>query len=349
MAAPRHILVLRFSALGDVAMTVPVVRNLVSQHPDLSIHFIGQTHMRPLFDNIERVKFYTVDIKKSKGLTGIYQLSRQIRKDIKFDAIADLHDSLRAKLLRFFLVPLFSKIPVAVIDKGRKEKEELTRPVNKKLRPLKTTFQRYADVFEKIGLPVELNIGKGKADVAKNKTLLPFENKGQKIIGVAPFARHVAKLYPLEKMKQVVKALSQQPGIAVLLFGSKAEAALTEEWEREMENVYSIAGRNGFADELNIIARLDIMISMDSANMHLASLYGVPVISIWGGTHPYTGFYGWGQSLNNAIQLDLPCRPSSVFGNKECPVHGIKGCMEGITPEMIIDKVKEELRIADMK
>lgn len=342
MASPRNILVFRFSALGDVAMTVPVIRNLLNRYPDLHICFVGQTHMQPLLAGIERVRFYPVDIKKWKGLNGIYQLSRQIKKDISFDAIADLHDSLRTKLLRFFLVGVFNKIQLAVIDKGRREKEELTRPVNKKLRPLKTTFQRYADVFSKIDLPVELNIEKGIAHPVKNKELLPFDNRGQKIIGVAPFARHAAKLYPLEKMKEVVKMLVQQ-GEVVLLFGSKGESELTEQWENEMQHVYSLAGKKNFAEELNIISQLDAMISMDSANMHLASLYGVPVISIWGGTHPYLGFYGWGQLMENAVQLDLPCRPSSVFGNKPCPVHGDKGCMEGVTPEMIVSKVNSLL------
>lgn len=343
MASSRNILVFRFSALGDVAMTVPVIRNLLSQYPDLHISFVGQIHMKALFDGVERVRFYPVDIKKWKGLNGIYHLSRQIRKDISFDAIADLHDSLRTKLLRFFLARLFKKIPLAVIDKGRKEKEELTRAVNKKLRPLKTTFQRYADVFSKIGLPVELNIEEGIAHPLKNKELLPFENTVQKIIGVAPFARHTAKLYPLEKMKEVVKTFVQQQGTAVLLFGSKGESELTEQWQNEMQDVYSVAGKKSFTEELNIISQLDVMISMDSANMHLASLYGVPVVSIWGGTHPYLGFYGWGQLMENAVQLDLPCRPSSVFGNKPCPVHGDKGCMEGITPEMIVSKVESLL------
>ena len=324
-------------------MTVPVIRNLVNQYPDLHIYFVGQTHMQPLFAGLDRVQFYPVDIKKWKGLGGIYRLSKQIRKDISFDAIADLHDSLRTKLLRFFLNGLFRKLPVAVIDKGRSEKEELTRPVNKKLRPLETTFQRYADVFVGIGLQVELNIKKGIDHPVKNKVLLPFENKGQKIIGVAPFARHAAKLYPLERMKEVVRLLTQRPGTVILLFGSKAESDLTEQWEKEMQHVYSVAGKKSFADELNMISQLDTMISMDSANMHLASLYGVPVISIWGGTHPWLGFYGWGQLMENAIQLDLPCRPSSVFGNKPCPVHGDKGCMEGITPEMIADKVNSLL------
>ena len=320
-------------------MTVPVIRNLVNQYPDLHIYFVGQTHMQPLFAGMERVQFYPVDIRKWKGLRRIYLLSRQIKKDISFDAIVDLHDSLRTKLLRFFLMRSFTKLRLAVIDKGRSEKEELIRPVNKKLRQLKTTFQRYADVFAKVGLPVELNIQKGIAQPVKNKGLLPFENRGLKIIGVAPFARHAAKLYPLEKMKEVVRILAGQQGTAILLFGSKAESELTEQWEKEMQQVYSVAGKKSFADELNIISQLDVMISMDSANMHLASLFGIPVISIWGGTHPYLGFYGWGQLMDNAIQLDLPCRPSSVFGNKKCPVHGDKGCMEGITPEMIIGKI----------
>src|SRR5689334_11725966 len=144
-------------------MTVPIIRNLVNQYPDLHIYFVGQTHMQPLFADMERVQFYPVDIKKWKGLRRIYKLSRQIKKDISFYAIADLHDSLRTKLLRFFLKGLFKKLPLGIIDKGRSEKKELTRPVNKKLRPLKTTFQRYADVFDRIGLPVELNIEKGIA------------------------------------------------------------------------------------------------------------------------------------------------------------------------------------------
>lgn len=85
------------------------------------------------------------------------------------------------------------------------------------------------------------------------------------------------------------------------------------------------------------------MLSMDSANMHLASLYGIPVVSVWGGTHPFAGFYGWGQDLKNAIQTELPCRPSSVYGNKPCPVHGKEGCMSYIIPQMITDKINEVL------
>jgi ADP-heptose:LPS heptosyltransferase len=206
---------------------------------------------------------------------------------------------------------------------------------------LKTTFQRYADVFEKLGLSVQLDVKQGILHPHPNRGLLPGKKKTGLLIGIAPFARHAAKMYPLEKMKETVQLLSLQDNVTILLFGSPGEAKTLEEWEKNMTGVYSLAGKMNFSGELNVIAQLDVMVSMDSANMHLASLYGIPVVSVWGGTHPFLGFYGWGQPMENAIQSNLPCRPSSVFGNKECPVHGKQGCMMIITPEMIADRVKE--------
>jgi ADP-heptose:LPS heptosyltransferase len=88
--------------------------------------------------------------------------------------------------------------------------------------------------------------------------------------------------------------------------------------------------------------QMDLMVSMDSANMHLASLVNTPVISIWGATHPYAGFYGFNQDESNAIQIDLPCRPCSIFGNKPC-CRGDYACLRQITPEMIVKKVESIL------
>lgn len=162
------------------------------------------------------------------------------------------------------------------------------------------------------------------------------------LVGIAPFAKHAAKLYPLQKMRRVVEFLLENERIQLLVFGTKAEVGDIHDWF-ENKRVISMASQLPLKDELNVISQLDLMISMDSANMHLASLFGVPVVSIWGGTHPWLGFYGWGQDPALAIQLDLPCRPSSVFGNKPCPVHGEQGCMQEITPELVAVKVQEVL------
>ncbi len=333
-SVPCHILVFRFSALGDIAMTIPVIRLLLQQYPDLRITFVSAPFVAPLFQDMERLDFFPADVKEAfRGMKGLYRLSRQLKKHGPYDAIADLHDVLRTKILRAF----FPGVPKAVIDKGRSEKKELTRAINKKLRPLKTTFQRYADVFASLQLPVVMDIKKGIQHRARNWGLFPFGMTDRKVIGVAPFARHEAKMYPLDRMKEVVHQLAER--YKVILFGSRAEAAVLEEWENDMPEVYVVAGKYDFSEELFILSGLDLMISMDSANMHLASLYGVPVISIWGGTHPYLGFYGWGQEMDRAIQVDNPLRPSSVFGNKPC-----EGCMDGIAPALIVSRAEQVLR-----
>ena len=320
-------------------MTVPVIKNLLQQNPSLQITFVSVPFVKPLFDDIERLHFFAADIKKEyKGFLGLWKLSRQIKKQVSYDAVADLHDVLRTKLLRFFLGKT-----IGIIDKGREEKKELTRPVDKKLRPLNTGLQRYAEVFERAGFPIHLNIERGYKNLYADESLLPFNRSGHKLVGIAPFAKHNAKMYPLHKMEALVSELANEKNTGILLFGSKAEVPLMENWLAKGPNIFMMAGKLSLAHELNVISQLDVMVSMDSANMHLASLVGVPVVSVWGGTHPFLGFYGWGQDYENVVQSDLPCRPSSVFGNKECPVHGSAGCMQEITPAMIFSKISSIL------
>jgi ADP-heptose:LPS heptosyltransferase len=336
----QHILVIRFSALGDVAMAVPVIKNLLARNPLLRITFLSTPFVAPFFKDIERLSFYGINVKDYKGIAGIYKLSKKLKADIAFDAIADIHNVLRTKLLRLFLGNKNS----AIIDKGRAEKKQLTKPTNKNLHQLKSSFQRYADVFLKLGLPIQLHKEIGVTALLPNVSFLPFEKTGgEKIIGIAPFAKHHAKMYPLQKMIEVIQLLLKQNEYKILLFGTASEIAQLDHIVLNKPNIFSMAGKLSFADELNVISQLDVMVSMDSANMHLASLYAVPVVSLWGGTHPYLGFYGWGQDEKNILQIDLPCRPSSVFGNKPCPVHGDAGCMQDITPQMVVEKLQQVL------
>jgi ADP-heptose:LPS heptosyltransferase len=339
-ATPTHILAIRFSALGDIAMTVPVIKNVLAQNPALEITFVSTPFVQPFFEGIDRLHFYGINVKDHKGIAGIYTLCKKIKADITFDAIADLHNVLRTKLLRFFLVTKNT----AIIDKGRKEKKQLTQPSGKNLKQLKTSFQRYADVFLKLGLPLQLNNDIGFTHLLPNISLLPFVKMGNdKIIGIAPFAKHHAKMYPLEKMIEVIKMLLKQNEYKILLFGTASEIAQVDEVVLNHSNIFSMAGKLSFRHELNVISQLDLMLSMDSANMHLASLYNVPVVSLWGGTHPFAGFYGWAQTNENIVQINMPCRPSSVFGNKPCPVHGDAGCMQDITTDMVVKKVQQVL------
>ena len=124
-------------------------------------------------------------------------------------------------------------------------------------------------------------------------------------------------MYPLEQMEQVVRMLSEK-GESVVLFGSKEEANILDEWAKKFQGVTSVAGKYTLREELDVIRGLRVMVSLDSANMHLASLVGTRVVSIWGATHPHLGFLGFGQKEEDCVQRDLPCRPCSVYGKKAC-------------------------------
>ncbi|GAA4325870.1 glycosyltransferase family 9 protein [Flaviaesturariibacter amylovorans] len=341
MGARPHLLVFRFSSLGDVAMTVPVIQLLLQQHPGLEVTFVSTGFVRPLFAGMGRVHFVAADLNGAhKGVAGLYRLFRELRATHTFTGIADLHNVLRTKILRSFF--RFTLVPAAAVDKGRAEKKELTRAHNKELRPLKPMHQRYADVFGALGYDVDLSAAYPFRETAVPSHMQQGRAAGIRFIGVAPFAAYREKTYPPELMAEVLRLLCSDERNRIFLFGGKGDAAQFEEWQGAIPRVYNLAGKMSFGEELGHIGSLDVMISMDSANMHLASLYGVPVVSVWGGTHPWLGFYGWRQDPANAVQIGLPCRPSSVFGNKDCP--NDRACMRGIAPLLVAERVQELLR-----
>lgn len=335
----KHILVIRLSAMGDVAMTVPVLQQLLQQNPDLQLTILTQKLFTPLFEPLERTNVFVADTKgRHKGFNGLLTLFKDLKMQYQFDAVADLHNVLRSRVIS--LLFRLSGIKIARIDKGRNEKKQLTRKRNKRFVQLKTSFQRYADAFAELGLTVSLNnaqpVFRKQELPAAAEQLLSTEKRN---ICIAPFAKHKEKMYPLEKMKAVLKNLSTQNDLQFFfLGGGKAETEMLSDLEKEFPGSINLAGKFSFKEELAIISHMDAMISMDSANMHLASLFGVPVISVWGATHPFAGFYGWNQPADNAVQIDLYCRPCSVFGNKPC-YRGDHACMQQLPETMIIEKI----------
>ena len=337
MVQARHIVVIRLSAMGDVAMAVPVIKAVLQQHRHVHITFVSNAFLAPLFAGIERCNFYPAQTKGiHKGLKGIWKLYRELAK-LNADAIADLHDVLRSAMLRK-LFQLSGK-KVAAIDKGRSDKKRLTVKQHKQLKQLPATHERYAAVFATLGLPVLIH---QKNLVAKKESIpqsiIRFIQQDKKLIGVAPFAQHNEKMYPLFKMKAFLLELAKRNDVQLLFFGAPdSEAGLLNDWENEIPSSLNVAGKISFAEELQLISNVSVMISMDSANMHLASIYGVPVVSIWGATHPFAGFYGWQQDENNIVQVGLHCRPCSVFGNIPC-YRGDHACMNMITTLMLLEK-----------
>ena len=423
-----HLLIIRFSAMGDVAMTVPVVKSLAQQYPDLRITVLSKPFARTLFDGLApNVSFMGADIKgEYHGIKGLNALYRRLTAK-NFTAIADLHSILRSSYLRMRFN--FDRYRVAHIDKHRAMRRALTATNNKQLVQLPTPFEGYADVLAQLGYPVNINFtsifppeggdlkliapfingkskgeedkklserekaireetacegaetkalseekegkreeekvlsegAEGKREEAKilseeaegkrekEKVLSEKEEEevkaeslkpqGEKWIGIAPFAAHKGKIYPLEKMERVIELLlEREPNCRIFLFGGGAEEReLLTQWESRHDRC-TCALLGSLYNELVLMSHLDTMVSMDSANMHLASLTGTRVVSVWGATHPFAGFMGWNQSSADAVQTTLPCRPCSIFCNKPC-LHGDYPCLNSITPEEIVERV----------
>ena len=336
----KKLLVIRFSALGDVAMLVPVLRALALQHPTLDITMLSQPMCASLFKTLPaNVHFVAADLKgKHKGIGGLNALLNDI--DFRsFDYVADCHDVLRTKWLRL-RCKLAGK-QIATIDKGRSEKKALTRENNKQFHQLKSSFERYADVFASLGFSIDLKKDTTPFEFAPTADVAEIISADKQfLVGIAPFAKHKGKIYPLEKMERVVELLAKNRQVALFFFGfGPEEKSVVEAWCEKYPNTISLIGKFKMEQELAIMTKLDCVLSMDSANMHLASLVGTPVVSVWGATHPFAGFMGWQQSANNAVQLDLSCRPCSVFGDKPC-LRGDYACMNELAPELIVEKIE---------
>lgn len=341
----QHIAVIRLSAMGDVAMTVPVIRAFVEQNPNVKITFVSRPFFKPFFDGIPNVSFFVVDVKKRhKGFLGLLKLYSDLKK-LNIDAVADLHNVLRSQIIRtlFFL----SGKKVAATDKGRAEKKALTRAENKIFKPVKTMVQRHVDTFNNLGFNVDLSNPKFPEKAVLSKEIIEISGEKQNFnwIGIAPFAQYESKVYPLDLMQKVIDELALNASNKIFLFGGgNKEIELLNQFSKNKENVINLAGKIPFQHELQLISNLDVMLSMDSGNAHIAAMLGVKVITLWGATHPFAGFAPFNQPLENCLTSDreqFPLLPTSVYGNKK--VAGYEDVMRTISVEKVVASIQSQL------
>ena len=344
-----NVLITRFSALGDVAMTIPVIYSVCRCSPDIRFIMVTKPSMTGIFINSpSNLKVIGADVKNDYvGIRGLWRLLSELKQQYSIDAYVDLHDVLRTKLLRLF--SRIRGIKASRLNKGRRNKKALTRQNSKVMLPLISSRARYREAFFKVGLPVQEHFdglygAGGKADPMSFAMITLPKQSGSRWVGIAPFAAHKGKIYPPEKMEEVVKGLINNPDVYVFLLGGGGEEQrLLETWSQKYPRTTSLAGkRYGFEAELALMSHMDVVLAMDSANMHLSSIVGTKVVSIWGATHPYCGFKGWRQSDGDTIQLAMTCRPCSVFGDKPCQ-RGDYHCLNGIRPSLVLEKLQRYL------
>jgi ADP-heptose:LPS heptosyltransferase len=341
MSNIKHILIIRLSAMGDVAMTVPVLRAFSLHYPDIKITVVSRPFFKPFFDGIDNVHFFSIDLnQRHKGFFGLLRLYSDLKK-LNIDAVADLHNVLRSKVERTLFA--LSGKKVAATDKGRANKKALTRAQNKVFEPVKSMFERHVDTFKKLGFTIDLSnpIFPPKHQLS-DEVLALTGPKNQKWIGIAPFAQYDSKVYPQDLMQQVISELAKGNNKIFLFGGGKKEIELLNEFKGSYDNVIVVAGKVRLPQEMAIISNLDVMLSMDSGNAHIAAMLGVKVITLWGATHPFAGFKPFNQPIENCITSDrekYPLLPTSIYGNKK--VEGYEEVMRSIKPTLVVEKLLE--------
>jgi ADP-heptose:LPS heptosyltransferase len=333
---PKHLLIIRLSAMGDVAIAVPVIKALREKYPEVKITVLTRPFFAPFFRGIRDMRFFHLNLKvRHKGFWGLFRLARDAKKE-GVDAVADMHDVIRSQIIRKLL--RMRGCRVSHIDKGKSEKRRLCRRGFEDYHQLRTSVERYADVLRDLGFDIT---PQPAADMKLPVPLAIDYLYGKKTgywIGIAPFAKHTAKMYPFEQMERATLEIAGKAQRVFVFGGGKEEQRLAEQLASQADNITSVIGTINLGEELNLISNLDAIVTMDSSAMHMASLVGTPVVSIWGGTHPYAGFLGFGQDPANIVSLPLECRPCSVYGNKQCRF-GDYRCLAGITPGQVVERV----------
>jgi ADP-heptose:LPS heptosyltransferase len=272
---------------------------------------------------------------------GLGRLYRQL-SGLSIDAFGDMHNVLRSKIIRTLFA--LSGKKTAALDKGRAEKKALTRLQNKQFFQLTSMVDRQAQVLEKLGFPVDLSkpTFPPKSKLNPETTVL-VGAKTKPWIGLAPFAQYDGKVYPLDLIQQVIHQLDQTGKYELFLLGGGAkEIAVLKQLSAQTNHTKVVAGQLSLAQELAVMSQFDVLVSMDSANGHMGALLGIPVITLWGATHPYAGFIPFNQPERNSLYADrnqFPGLPTSVYGNKIVP--GYADAMRTILPETVVAKIQE--------
>ena len=327
--------------MGDVAMTVPVIRAFVEQNPDIKITVVSRPFFNPFFEGIPNVDFFAVEVSgRHKGFLGLFKLFSDL-KQLNIDAVADLHNVLRSQILRTFFA--LSGKKVAFTDKGRAEKSALTCAENKIFKPIKLMIERHVETFKKLSFNIDLSNPKFPQKAVLSSQILEIsgEKGNQKWIGIAPFAQYESKVYPRDLMQKVINELASNTNYKIFLFGGgNKEIEILNSFANRKENVINVAGKIQLPQEIDLISNLEVMLSMDSGNAHIAAMMGITVVTLWGATHPFAGFAPFNQPLENYLVSDrdkFPKLPTSVYGNKK--VEGYEEAMRTIAPETVIEKI----------
>ncbi|HKZ39202.1 MAG TPA: glycosyltransferase family 9 protein, partial [Chryseolinea sp.] len=265
--ALTKILVLRFSAMGDVVLLVPVIRSFVAAYPDVEVTVVTRPKFASFFTDIERVVPFPADVDNTyNGIFGMRELFKKLLLKGSYEVVIDMHDHIRTIMLRNLFKIFFTR--VVIFQKGRRAKRAISRKTNKSTTPLIHTVERYRLAFEKAGftfpiLPppffkIKETIKNEVAEWLQKNNV----SKNERWVGVAPFAKHTSKIWPLDNYIQVMSNLIEKSLVKFFLFGGGEKEVMYFETLRAKfpDRCIVVAGQLKLKQELALMEKLDLML-----------------------------------------------------------------------------------------
>ena len=303
------VLVVRFSSIGDIVLTTPVLRGLKEQIENIEIHYLTKKQFAPILQKNPRIdKIYTID-------NHIDELVDDLKKE-KYAIIIDLHNNLRTKSLKFKL-----RRPSKSINKLN-WKKWLFVQLKINTMPRKHIVDRYFETVASLGVkndqkPCEYFISENdEVNVTEKLGVLPNE-----FVAIAIGAQFKTKKMPKELLVKIISKLKEP----VVLMGGAMDADLAKELIVLSSNsiIKNACGGFNLSESASIVKQSKRLITNDTGMMHIATCFSVQIDSVWGNTVPDLGMYPYYPNAKDKFSIHevkgLNCRPCSKIGFQDCP------------------------------
>ncbi len=332
-----RVLVIRFSSLGDILLTIPCVFLLREEYPKASIVFATKQTFSELLvahNDIDQV----LCLYRNES---IFSFAKRLNNDGKFDLIIDLHNSLRSQILRLFL----SKKKTLIYKKPYFKRWLLVFFKINRLPQNESVAFRYMKTLQPLGIQSRFIQSSFLRQTLNKTPKVITESKKKIMIAIAPGSRWYTKMWPLEGFLTVTKTLlARKHDDSIIIFlGGSEERYLGEKIEKEFvdelgKRVYNFIGTLSLLETSSVLSHARVLLCNDSGLMHMASALKVRVLPLFLSTVPEFGFLPIGLSLEDIISHPLGCKPCDHKGLKKCPQKHFH-CAQLIRPEEVSQRL----------
>lgn len=331
----KKVLIIRFSSIGDIVLTSPVIRCLKEYYPETEIHYLTKKSFSPV-------------LKANPYITKIHEFDDDLGSTIHdlqteaFDFIVDLHRNLRSRIVKTRL-----QKPSGTFSKLNRSKWIL---VNAKINLLPDVHlvERYFNAVEKLGVSYDgqgLDYYISGEEQMNMNELIPYDFHERYMLVVVG-GKHRTKQIPEHKLLRICN----EAGYPVILSGGQEDKQQAETVAGQLKvPVYNACGRHSINESAFFVKKASVVLSPDTGLMHIAAAFRKPLVTLWGNTVPEFGMYPFLSDENQDIYRiheikDLNCRPCSKIGFERCP-QGHFRCMNEIKEEDVLQSIREVTNI----